>query len=99
MGRFGIEFSDKNNAPFKINKKRHYGTVNHSRSRIGSDTAFQRGLAWASYYVLVFAALCVFNQPALAGIFDKTSGVSNSLHVSDNPAKPVSWELRTTKSQ
>lgn len=75
MGRFGIEFSDKNNVPFKILKKRHYGSVMNAGRDLAPDSSFQKGLAWASYYVLVFVALCVFNKPAMAGVFENTSSL------------------------
>jgi hypothetical protein len=97
MGRFGIEFSDKNNAPFKINQKRHYGSVINSRDNLTPDSRFQRGLAWASYYVLVFVALCVFNKPAMADIIQHTTPfLSVAMENDANLTEPDQWALRST---
>jgi hypothetical protein len=100
MGRFGIEFSDKTNTPFKINKKKYYASVINSRENLAPDTVFQRGLAWASYFVLVFVAFCVFNKPAVAGVIQTSSAYwIVDLKEEGKPIHVGQWTLRPTVTE
>lgn len=103
MGRFGISFSDER-AGFKIDRRKHYATISNDEDN--SDSLFQRTLAWISYFVLVFVALCMFNTPALAKVIGNTKDMFlaptiNSL--GDRPAiafdqsRYQGWTLRGTR--
>ena len=102
MGRFGIEFSDQNNTPFKITGKKHYGSVPTSSEQSGPDGPFQKTLAWTSYYVLVFVALSVFNKPAMAELTGQHTVLPAVAEQTVLPAAaeqavfPPSWNLRST---
>lgn len=67
MGRFGLSFSDEKSAGFRIDRRKHYATVTRQAEK-GRDGPFQRCLAWCSYFVLVFVAICTFNSPAIAAV-------------------------------
>jgi len=86
MGRFGLEFSDKNNNAFASRNKPYYGSVSHQRRQwFESDVEggrFQRALAWISYFVLVLTSIAVFTTPASAFEF----------------ASPQKMEIRSTIS-
>lgn len=64
------------------------------------DSSFQRGLAWASYYVLVFVALCVFNKPAMAEIIENSAPLfNNTTQKEPGMEVPKQWELRGTMTK
>ncbi len=67
MGRFGISFSNDNSSGFRIDSRKHYATVSSGEEK-KPDGLFQRTLAWASYFVMVFVAICTFNSPAVAAV-------------------------------
>ena len=58
------------------------------------DSLFQRILAWASFYVMVFVSLCVFNTPARAMMTEVIKTVP-TIEISSEQAPSQSWELRT----
>lgn len=96
MGRFGIEFSDEKNQPFRILKKTHYSTIFHSSAKKQEDGKFQKFLAWTSYYVMVFVALCVFNQPANAASNIIGANKDHNLLAVELISKSQNWQLRSS---
>ncbi|MDJ0613541.1 MAG: hypothetical protein QNJ29_07665 [Rhizobiaceae bacterium] len=58
MSRFGIQFSDPSGRVFKDYKKVPEPTRYVVNEEPENDTAFQKGLAYWSYYTLVFATFC-----------------------------------------
>ena len=59
------------------------------------DSLFQRFLAWSSYFVMVFVALCAFNAPARAMISEVVE-TGPKVEISSENTSSQSWELRTS---
>jgi hypothetical protein len=104
MGRFGISFSDD---PHYLTVMRNrlkamemaegleVGAPDETPALESGDGPFQRTLAWSSYFVLVFVAMCVFNQPAMADALESTTGLIT--HPGQMILSPVDqWALRGT---
>jgi hypothetical protein len=96
MGRFGIAFADDEHY-IKIMRNRlrameqAEGIETEEVAAHATDGPFQRTLAWTSYFVMVFVALCVFNQPAMAGAIDATTDFLPGYEAS----RPIDqWSLR-----
>ncbi len=90
MGKFGISFSGDSYSPFKVEKKLYTTHADLERIR-SSDGRFQKTLAWASYFVLVFVALCVFNRPAVASVLSVgKSGIEQVIY----GEQQLPWALR-----
>ncbi|MGB7286329.1 MAG: hypothetical protein WBC71_05310 [Salaquimonas sp.] len=94
MGRFGIQFSDENNQAFKITKRKTYSTVVNLDNNDVEETRMDRVMAWLSYYVMVFVAVCVFNQPAAAFAYDSVT--RNVMQLVDQNVHS-DFELRGTR--
>jgi len=99
MGRFGISFSDDPHY-IKIMRnrlremERAEGIESKEPAVPATDGPFQRALAWSSYFVMVFVALCVFNQPAMAEAISATAEI---LPVADISQPVDQWTLRGSK--
>ena len=57
MGTFPISFTNKYRKPQKPQKPK----VPKRLRRSYHDTEFQKGLAFCSYFVMVFVAICIFS--------------------------------------